>query len=140
MSSRLTLRIAGVALSILFLGHTVGGMLFATSHGPEEDKLLEALRAYHFEIMGFSRSHADFYRGEGWYLSLAVFVVAGLCFQLASLTSEQPALVRRLMWLPLVFALGSTALCALYFFTAPLVASAVALVACALAFAKLPSA
>jgi hypothetical protein len=68
-----------------------------------------------------------------------VFVMAALCFQLASLSSEQPALARRLLWLPLVFTLGSTALCVTYFFTAPLVASAVALVACALAFAKLPA-
>ena len=140
MSPRLTLRIAGASLSFLFLGHTVGGMLLAKSHGAEEDKLLASLAAYEFDIMGFTRSHADFYRGEGWYLSLAVFCVAALCFQLASLSTEQPALVRRLVWLPLVFTIGSTLLSATYFFAAPLAASVVALVAVALAAAKLPAA
>jgi hypothetical protein len=137
MSPRLSLRIAGGALSFLFLGHTIGAMLLAPSQGPEEDRLLESLAAYRFDVMGFTRSHADFYLGEGWFLSLAAFVMAALCFQLASLSSEHPALARRLVWLPLVFGLFGTLLCVMYFFTAPLAACAIASMACALAFAKL---
>ena len=70
MQPKLLLRIAAAASAFIALGHTFGAMLNAVSHGPKEDALLESLAAFTFDIAGSTRSHWDFYRGEGWYLSL----------------------------------------------------------------------
>jgi hypothetical protein len=112
-------------------------MVFGKTRGPEEDTVLGALGAYRFQIMGFTRSHHDFYVGEGWYLSLALFVVIVLTWQLAGLAVAQPAVVRRLVVLPLLFAVGSAVLCGLYFFIAPLVMSALAAVSVGVAWQRL---
>lgn len=137
MTAKVPLRAASVFLTIFGFGHTVGGMLMPTSHGPEEDAALAALAAYKFNTMGFVRSHADFYRGEGFYLSLAVFLFAAMCWQLGSLSVEHPQIARRMLWLPASFSLGSTLLCVTYFFTAPLVASALAFLAISIAMVML---
>ena len=134
MSERLLLRLAALALGLVALGHTFGGMLFPTSHGEGEDHVLAALAAYRFDIMGVSRSHADFYAGEGWFLSLSVVVMIALCLALASLVESSREVVRRLVYVPLVFSVVGAGLCAAFFFPAPLgsmVLASLALAACA---------
>jgi len=131
---------AAGSLAVIALGHTLGAMLIPTSRGPAEDTLLAALAAYRFEIMGFNRSHAEFYRGEGFYLSLSLVLFAVLCWQLGTLCAEHPTIVRRLLPLPLAFSFFSTLLCVVYFFAAPLVCSALALLALVLAAIKLRAA
>lgn len=140
MTPRTLFRIATVLLGVFFFGHTVGGMLMPTSHGPEEDAALAGLAAYRFNVMGFERSHAEFYRGEGFYLSLAIALFAAMCIQLGSLSVEQPRLALRLAWLPAAFCLGSTLLCITYFFTAPLMMSGLAFLAIVAAMLRLRSA
>jgi len=122
-----------VFLTIFGFGHTVGGMLMSTSHGPEEDAVLASLAAYRFNAMGTLRSHAELYRGQGFYLSLAVFLFAAMCWQLGTLSADAPQTVRRLLWLPASFTLGSTLLCLTYFFAAPLVTSALSFLAISIA-------
>jgi hypothetical protein len=140
MQPKILLRIAAGAITIMGLGHTLGGMVFATSRGPEEQALLASLAAYHFDMMGSSRSHRDFYVGEGWYLSAALAAMIVMCWQLSNATLESPAVVRRLSLVIAVFFAASAALCAAFFFVAPLATSAIAAAACGAAWWRLRSA
>jgi hypothetical protein len=124
MSPTLAYRIAAGFLGFFALAHT-GGML-APTRGAEEDAALAALAAFRFDMMGATRSHFDFYRGEGWYLTLAVAAMAATSWQLGAVVRDQPALARRLIWVPAIFSVVSGALCVVYFFPAPLVCSWVA--------------
>ena len=137
MTPKLLLRLATLFLSIIALGHTVGGMLIPTSHGIQEDVLLRGLAAYRFELMGVSCSHAEFYRGEGWYLSLSLVLFAAMCWMLSGLVDAQPKVVRSLLVFPGVFCIVSTVLCGLYFFPLPLINSALASIALVTAAVKL---
>ena len=101
MAPKILLRLASVFLSIFFLGHTLGGMVFGKTRGPEEDAVLGALGAYRFQIMGFTRSHHDFYVGEGWYLSLALLVVIVLtCGRELLFASSMTAVARASLCAP----------------------------------------
>jgi hypothetical protein len=137
MQPRLLLRIAAGAILVFDLGHTLGGMVFGKSRGVEEDTLLGLLGAYHFDVMGSSRSHHDFYVGEGWYLSATLTAMIVICWVLSNSTTESSALVRRVSLVVALFFAISTALCAVFFFAAPMVASAVASAACGAAWWRL---
>jgi len=140
MRPRILLRIAAIAIAVFGLGHTIGGMLLARSRGAGEDALLAALAAYRFDMMGSTRSHHDFYRGEGWYLSAALAAMMVMCWQLSSAAVESPALVRRVSLVIAAFFAISAALCAVFFFAAPLAMSVIAAAACGAAWWRLRSA
>jgi uncharacterized membrane protein len=137
MQPKILLRIAAAASAFIALGHTFGAMLAAVSHGPEEDALLKALATFTFDIAGSTRSHWDFYRGEGWYLSLTMVTFTIVLWSLSNAVAESPALVRRLAFVSTLFFAVATALCARYFFIAPLACSAIATIACGVAWLRL---
>ncbi len=137
MKAKILLRIAAVAIAIFDLGHTVGGMILGKSRGPEEDAILASLAAYRFDVMGSTRSHHDFYLGEGWYLSAALTTMIVMCWLLSNSTAESPALVRRLSLVIAAFFAMSAGLCAAFFFAAPLATSVIASVACGAAWWRL---
>ena len=134
------LRVAACAIAVFELGHTLGGMVLGKSRGPDEDGLMASLATYRFEVMGSSRSHYDFYRGEGWYLSAALAAMVVVCWLLSNSTVESPALVRRLSLLIAVFFATSAVLCTAFFFAAPLLLSVIASAACGAAWWRLRSA
>jgi hypothetical protein len=137
MTPKVLLRVAAVAAALFALGHTLGGMIFAKSHGPDGEAVLNALGAYRFDMMGSSRSHLDFYVGEGWYLSAALAVLIAMCWLLSNAAAESPALVGRLSLVIAVFFVASVGLCGAFFFIVPLVMSAIAAVSCGAAWWKL---
>jgi hypothetical protein len=137
MQPKILLRIAAIAIAIFELGHTVGGMLLGKSRGPDEDAVMALLAAYRFDVMGSTRSHHDFYQGEGWYLSAALAAMIVICWQLSNSTIESPALVGRLSLVIAVFFATSAALCAVFFFVAPLAMSVIASAGCGAAWWRL---
>jgi hypothetical protein len=140
MTAKVFLRIAAGAITIFELGHTLGGMIFTKSNGVEDDIVIEALKAYRVDMPGNTRSHYDFYIGEGWYLSATLATMIAVCWLLSSAATESPALVRRLSLVISLFFAGSVVLCAVFFFPAPLVMSAIASSGCAAAWWRLKSA
>lgn len=52
MTAKVLLRIAAFAAGFFALGHTLGGMIFAKSHGPDGEAVLAALGGYRFDMMG----------------------------------------------------------------------------------------
>lgn len=137
MSERLLLRIAAFGFGFVAFGHTVLGMLLAEPRGPAETVVLEALAAFRFDVMGVERSHADFYEGEGWFLSIALVAMMLLCGQLANIVDEHRKLVWHLVLGPLGFAVIGVGLCVKFFFTAPLVGMILAAVSLAICFLRL---
>lgn len=65
------MRLATGLLVLFLVAHTLG-TLVSTSRGPAEDAAMAALAAFRFDVMGVTRSHADFYFGLGLCLSAAL--------------------------------------------------------------------
>jgi hypothetical protein len=139
VAAAILLRIAAIAIAVFELGHTLGGMVLGKSRGPDEDALMVSLATYRFEVMGSSRSHHDFYRGEGWSQSAALAAMVVMCWLLSNSTAESPALVRRASLVIAIFFAASAILCAVFFFAAPLVLSVIASATCGAAWWRLRS-
>jgi hypothetical protein len=126
------LRATAVLLALFALGHTAGFLVPQPSSGPEEDAVLRAMQAFHFDAMGRDRTIWDFWLGFNAALSLGLALTAVLSWQLAGLARRDPALAR-----PFASSLGFglvmlAALCWAFFFVAPAGLSTLA-AACALA-------
>ena len=87
-------RIAAVLLLLFDAGHTSG---FPWSD-PKWGVDLRSVRSTHFYIMGFSRTHWDFYIGFGLFVSVFLLLSAVLAWQLGSLPPESSALMRGTAW------------------------------------------
>ena len=83
------LRIGAVLQAIGTVLHTV-----ATSDPPSRrpggEAVFGAMQSFHFQIMGVSRSHWDFYRGYELSITVALGVLAVLIWQLSNLSRSQP--------------------------------------------------
>jgi RsiW-degrading membrane proteinase PrsW (M82 family) len=127
------LRIASALTLIFCAGHTYRA-LDPSSRGPEEAAVFMAMQAYPFNVMGFRRTHWDFYRGFSLLFSVALLLLAVLLWQIGGIAKSDPARARPLIATLFVGYLGFTILCGLYFFTAPAALSAATAICLALAF------
>jgi hypothetical protein len=93
-----------------------------------------AMQAYPFNIMGFRRTHWDFYRGFSLLFSVTLLMLAVLLWQLGGMSKSDPARIRPLIAVLGVGYLGYTVLFGTFFFTAPAVVAASATLCIALAF------
>jgi hypothetical protein len=132
MKRTILLRAASALTLIFCAGHTYKA-LDPSSRGPEEAAVFMAMQAYPFSIMGFRRTHWDFYRGFSLLFSVTLVVLAVLLWQLGTLARSDPARTRPLVATLLAGYLAFTILCGLYFFTAPAALSAAAAICLALA-------
>jgi hypothetical protein len=100
-----------------------------------------AMQAYPFNVMGFRRTHWDFYRGFSLLFSVALLMLALLLWQIGTMARSDPARTRPLVATLFAGYLGITLLCGIYFFTAPAVVSAAVTICLALAItASVPAA
>ena|SRR5689334_3959973 len=127
------LRCASLLTLLFCAGHTYGSLKI-TSRDPEEAAVFMAMQAYPFSIMGFRRTHWDFYQGLSLLFSATLLLLAVLLWQLAALAKDDPARVRPLVATLTLGYLAFTVLSGMFFFTAPAVVSAAATVCIALAF------
>jgi hypothetical protein len=88
----LFLRIASI-ISFLFAAlHTLGG---AHSWSPAgETDVLRAMRSYHFDAGGASRTYLDFYLGLGFTVGLFLLLQAVVLWQLATLAKVDSVRLR----------------------------------------------
>ena len=121
MKAHYSLRFAAFCYAFLTLGHSAG--MAAPSSGPEEDRVVAAMKSWTFDAMGTPRTVFDFFRGEGFYLSVFALLMTVLCWQVGNLGRRDPASARSLILSLLGASLASTALCYQWFFAAPLVSS-----------------
>ena len=124
-SSRL-LRSASVVFAFYTFGHTYGGMLHDDKRGPRQAAVFAAMRDYTFDVEGMTRSYWSFYRGFGFYVSMALALLAVLCWQLAQQSRSHPDAARPLVATLFVSLIAMTTLTAVDFFPAPTILSALA--------------
>jgi hypothetical protein len=132
MKPTILLRIASALTLVFCAGHTYRA-LDPLSRSPEEAAVFMAMQAYPFNIMGFRRTHWDFYRGFSLLFSAALLLLAVLLWQIGGLAKSDPARARPLIASLFLGYLAFTILCGMYFFTAPAVLSAVVAICLALA-------
>ena len=133
MKQTILLRTASALTLVFCAGHTYG-TLNVSSRGPEEAAVFMAMQAFPFSIMGFRRTHWDFYRGFSLLFSVTLLLLAVLLWQLGGIAKTDPARARPLVATLGLGYLGFTVLCGTFFFTAPAVVSAAATACIALAF------
>lgn len=93
MSPILLLRIATGSLVLFLIGHTLG-TVGGTTRGPEEAAVVATMQNYHFDVMGVTRTHWDFYYGLGLYLSAALALSIGITLLVTGLARTHPAAAR----------------------------------------------
>jgi len=132
MKPTILLRIASV-LTLVFCAANTYRALDPLSRGAEEAAVFMAMQAYPFNIMGFRRTHWEFYRGFSLLFSAALLLLAVLLWQIGGIAKSDPARARPLIATLFLGYLGFTILCGMYFFTAPAAVSATAGICLALA-------
>ncbi|HWX56872.1 MAG TPA: hypothetical protein VN176_19985 [Verrucomicrobiae bacterium] len=121
MKASIFYRIAAVLLLLFCAGHTSGVPWSDPKWGVD----IHSVQSTHFYVMGFSRTYWDFYVGFGIFVSVFLLFAAILAWQLGGLPPATLALMRGI---PRAFAVcfaGITFLSWRYFFTIPIVFSAV---------------
>ena len=124
MKSVLWLRIAAGLTTVQLIGHTFGFVLAGPTQGAEEVALRDAMRGYRVNAMGMQRTYWDFYFGSGWIITafLATLVVVIWCT--ARIARESPTRARPLVGSLAIGYAAVTAICAVFFITAPIVIAA----------------
>lgn len=120
MTSRVLYRIAAVLILLFDLGHSAGYPWSDPKWGVDTG----AMRSTHFQILGFSRTYWDFYVGFGLEISVFLLLAAVLAWQLGGLPKQTPAPLLLTAWALAVCFAALTALSWKYFFTIPIVFSA----------------
>jgi hypothetical protein len=121
MKPHVPLRIASVVTALLFAGHTMG-MPWTPVKSARGMALVEEMKAYRFDVMGFTRGYWDFYIGFGLSISASLLALSVIIWQLGGLTRKAtPDIARPMIATMLLLFAAFSALDAMYFFTAPLV-------------------
>jgi len=109
MTTTFMLRVASAISALFTTGHSLGGL---QNWSPfENNPVLEAMTATHFQAMGVSRSYLQLYVGLGWTLSVFMALQTVLLWQIASLARTNLALARA-MTVPFILATLVTGLIA----------------------------
>jgi hypothetical protein len=124
MKSRTWIRVAAGLLAVFASIHALGAL--SNNQAPGADKVIAAMRAFHFDAMGTDRTAFDFFQGLGLLFSTNLAILTVLAWQVGDLSETDPVRAR-----PLVATLAAASaliaiLCCIYFFIAPIVLSALA--------------
>ena len=136
MNATLFLRIAAVLSFIHCVLHTVGGVFGSPAHGAEEIAVIETMKSHHFDFLGSVRSYWDFFFGYGLFVTIILFIVAIVFWQLAGLAKTNPSAVRPIAAMFCLNFLAMAVVSWKYFFLAPAVTELLIAVCLALASAK----
>jgi hypothetical protein len=122
------LRVAAVLQALGTILHTIatasGTASGSSTPGVREQAVLEAMRGFHFDIMGSSRSVWDFYRDYELSITVVFAVLAVLMWLLSSLSRADPRQALPLIVTMLVCTILLDILSWTYFFAGPGVMSA----------------
>ena len=132
MRPSLPLRAASIVMLLFAIGHSSGGLSLWSPAG--ETDVLRAMRAFHFDTLGVSRSYLDFYIAFGYTLGVYQLLQAIVFWQLATLAKTDAARIRPLIGAFLLAAVASTALAWRFLFVIPVVFCCMLVVCLAFAF------
>jgi hypothetical protein len=92
MKPALLLRITSIITLLFAVGHTIGGTQSWSPAG--ETDVLRAMRSYHFDAGGVSRTYMDFYLGLGFTITVYLLLQTVLLWQLATMAKVDPVRIR----------------------------------------------
>jgi peptidoglycan/LPS O-acetylase OafA/YrhL len=118
MKPWLWLRVAAVLQGIGTVLHTIATTV-RPDNGPREAAVFSAMQSFHFQIMGATRSHWDFYRGYELSITVVFGIIAVLIWQLATLSKAHPRQARPLIVTMLVAEILLDVVSWEYFFAGP---------------------
>lgn len=96
MKASTFLRIASAIAFLFAVGHTSGAP-WTPETGASGSALLASMKSLHFPVMGTDRSYWDFYIGFGFSISVYMFSLAIVLWQVANLARSEAKRVRPLM-------------------------------------------
>jgi hypothetical protein len=131
------LRALAIVLGLFALGHTLGTASPKVTRGPRESIVFMAMQGFRFPMLGFERSHWDFYRGFAITVSVTMAVIAVVAWQLSGVARRHPREALPIAVTLLVGCVGLLVLCWAFFFTPPIVFSVVAVGCAGMAVARL---
>ena len=132
MRTSLLLRLASVLTLLLAVGHTSGGLSYWSPAG--ETEVLRAMRSFHFDVAGTSRTYLDFYLGFGYITSVYLLLQVVALWQLATISKSNARSVRPLIGLFFLTSVASAALSWRFIFVIPVVSNIAVAVCLGLAF------
>lgn len=132
MKPSLLLRVASILTLLFAVGHSLGGLSLWSPAG--ETEVLGAMRSFHFDASGVSRTYLDFYLGFGFILSVYLLAQAVVLWQLASLARTDANRLRPLIGTFFLASVVSAFLSWRYIFLVPVVSFLVIAVCLGLAF------
>ena len=124
MKASMWLRALAVVMLLFAAGHTLGTASPKVTRGPLEAALFAAMQGYRFPVMGFERSHWDFYRGFAQTISVWMVVVAVIAWQVARVGRRHAGEALPLAVTLLVGCVGQLLLATRFFFALPMVFAA----------------
>src|SRR5689334_1572921 len=89
------LRIASALTLIHGIMHTIGGVFGKPPSG--QAAVVAASMRYRFEVLGVMRSYADFYRGMGLGITIALTMDAAVLWVLASMARSDATRLRPIL-------------------------------------------
>jgi hypothetical protein len=132
MKPAILLRITSIISLLFAVLHTIGG---ADSWSPVgETDVLRAMRSYHFNAGGVSRTYLDFYLGLGFSVGVFLLLQAVLLWQLAALARADSIRIRPMVVSFIVASLACAFLSWKFIFVVPAIFSVVIAALLGLAF------
>jgi hypothetical protein len=123
-------RALAIILALFTLGHTVGTR-HAITTAPEEAAVLSAMQGYQVLVMGFLRTYWQFYRGFSVSITVLLATLMVIAWQLGTLSQRNPRAALPLAITLLLACIFQAIVSFVYFFTAPMLVSALAVVCAA---------
>ena len=124
MKPRKWLRIAAGILAIHAVAHSLGTL--TNPQAPGVDALINTMRNFHFDAMGWDRTAWDFFRGLGLLFSVTLAALTVFCWQVGNLSEKYPSQARPFVITLLAANVLIGILAWIYFFIVPVVLSTLA--------------
>ena len=134
MKATIWFRALAVVLAFFTLGHTVGTR-HAITNMPQEQSVITAMQSYQVPVMGFHRSYWEFYRGFSVSITILLAALMVLAWQLGTLSRRDPRSAFPLALTLLAACIAQAVLTFVYFFTAPIITSVLAVLCAGIATA-----
>ena len=130
MKASIWFRALAVVLAFFTFGHTVG-TLHAITNDPQEAAVLNTMKGFRVPVMGFHRTYWEFYRGFSVSITFLLATLMVIAWQLATLSRRDPRSAFPIAVTVLLACVAQAIVAVVYFFTAPIITSVLAVICAA---------
>ena len=134
------LRIAAALQAFGVVGHNLETLSPKPQHGPAEQAVFDAMRAFKFNAMGLIRSTWDFYRGYQFSITVAFLLTLAILWIAGNMSRRAPEEARLIVAALLAAQVFNTIIGFEFFFAAPGIVGGLITLCIAIALIQLHSA